>query len=79
MKTDIKKAITIIDDLSEVKKRTVDGMKKICKDWSGQTGVKGLALDIARDAESEIIILQRIRECIVEKPKRKKVEKDKSK
>ena len=75
MKANIKKAITIIDALMKSHENRAQGMRKLCKNWSDDNKLKGLGLEIAIVDDNVIECIKSIKECLVEKPKRRKIEK----
>ena len=78
MKANIKKAIKIIDILMKVHQSRAEGMRGLCKNWSDDSQIKGLGLEIAIVDDNVIKCIKSIKECLVEKPKRRKIEKPSS-
>jgi len=74
VKANIKKAIRIIDALMKSHENRAQGMRDICKNWSDDSKMKGLGLEIAINDDSVVECIKSIKECLVEKPKRRKVE-----
>jgi len=74
VKTNIKKAIRIIDALMKSHENRAQGMRKLCKNWSDDSKLKGLGLEIAIVDDNVIKCIKSIKECLVEKPKRRKIE-----
>ena len=75
MKVNIKKAIRIIDALIKSHENRAKGMRNLCQSWSEDNKLKGLGLEIAIVDDNVIECIKSIKECLVEKPKRRKVEK----
>jgi hypothetical protein len=75
VKANIKKAIRIIDALMKSHENRAQGMRNLCKNWSDDSKLKGLGLEIAIVDDNVIECIKLIKECLVEKPKRRKVEK----
>ena len=74
MKANIKKAITIIDALMKSHENRAQGMRNLCKNWSDDSKLKGLGLEIAIIDDNVIECIKSIKKCLVEKPKRRKIE-----
>ena len=49
-------------------------MRKLCKNWSDDSKLKGLGLEIAIIDDNVIECIKSIKKCLVEKPKRRKIE-----
>jgi len=75
VKANIKEAIRIIDALIKSHENRAQGMRDLCKNWSEDSKLKGLGLEIAIIDDSVVEYIKSIKKCLVEKPKRRKVEK----
>ncbi len=77
MPADIKKAIKIADYLITAHIKNADGMENLVKNWS--TDSRGLGLEIASVHRDVASCLEEIKNCLINKPKRRKVGLTKSK